>query len=237
MHIVFIDIDNTLLDFDAYVRQTMKEGFAQFGLKTYEPYMYDIFTAENNKLWREIEEGTLTFAELQKIRWNRVFHALGIEFDGPVFETYFRKALHESAIPVPGAYELLENLKEKAILCVASNGPYEQQLHRLELAGMKKYFRHFFISEKVGASKPARAFFDYAFRELQETYGRVILPEDTLILGDSLTSDMAGGLQYGMKTCYYRRNPDISVEERIDYVVDDLRQVKALVCWKEKAEF
>ena len=162
MKAIFIDIDNTLLDFDAYVRTTMEQGFAHFGLPAYRPEMYHTFTAENNKLWRQIEEGTLTFAELQKIRWNNVFAALGIHFDGPAFEHYFRAALHESAIPVPGAMELLQSLSGRALLCVASNGPYEQQLHRLEIGGMKQYFDYFFISEHAGAAKPAPAFFDYA---------------------------------------------------------------------------
>ena len=107
MELVFIDIDNTLLDFDEYIRRTMREGFAHFGLKTYEPYMEEIFHRENGKLWRQIEQGTLTFAELERIRWNNVFAALDIDFDGTVFETYFRAALYDSAIPVPGAMELL----------------------------------------------------------------------------------------------------------------------------------
>ena len=65
---LLLDVDNTLLDFDAYVRTTMEQGFAHFGLPAYRLEMYHTFTAENNKLWRQIEEGTLTFAELQKIR-------------------------------------------------------------------------------------------------------------------------------------------------------------------------
>lgn len=72
MKAIFIDIDNTLLDFDEYVRTTMAEGFAHFGLPAYRPEMYHTFTTENNKLWRRIEEGTLTFEELQKIRWSRI---------------------------------------------------------------------------------------------------------------------------------------------------------------------
>jgi FMN phosphatase YigB (HAD superfamily) len=104
-------------------------------------------------------------AQARRIRWNNVFAALGIHFDGPAFEHYFRAALHESAIPVPGAMELLQSLSGRALLCVASNGPYEQQLHRLEIGGMKPYFDYFFISEHAGAAKPAPAFFDYALYE------------------------------------------------------------------------
>ena len=154
MKAIFIDIDNTLLDFDAYVRESMRAGFARFGLRPYEPWMYDIFVRENDKLWQAIERSELTFARLQEIRWNTVFRALGIEADGIAFERYFREALHESAIPVPGAHELLEQLHGRFLLCAASNGPYAQQVHRLELSDMRKYFDYLFISEKIGVSSP-----------------------------------------------------------------------------------
>ncbi len=224
MDVIFIDIDNTLLDFDAYVKQTMQTGFAHFGLKPYEPYMFEVFTEENNRLWHQIEQGTLTFDELHNIRWCNIFHSLHIPFDGIVFEDYFRKAIYDSAIPVDGAYDMLSYLKEKYVLCAASNGPYAQQLHRLEIADMRKYFSHIFVSEKVGVSKPSPDFFDYAFRELGN-----ISPADAVIIGDSLTSDMAGGLCYGMKTCFYRRNPQTPVPAGINWVIDDLRDVRKIL--------
>lgn len=226
---IFLDIDNTLLSFDEYLRQTMRQGFAHFGLGPYEPYMFDVFNRENGALWHRIEQGTLTFPELVEVRWNNVFRALGIDFDGPVFERYFRAALNESAIPEPGAMELLKALHGEYILCAASNGPYDQQLHRLELAGMTPYFGGFFISERIGASKPARAFYDGAFAALNRDRSAPVLPTETLMLGDSLTSDMAGGLRYGMKTCYYRRGGSVPVPEGIDLVVDSLDQLPALL--------
>ena len=157
-----------------------------------------------------------------------VFAALDIDFDGTVFETYFRAALYDSAIPVPGAMELLEALHGKYPLAVASNGPYDQQLHRLELAGMKRYFDWFFVSERLGASKPARAFFDGAFAALNDGCEAAIAPKDCVIIGDSLTSDMAGGRQYGMKTCYYRR-PGAAEGTDVTWQVTDLRQIPALL--------
>ena len=229
MELVFIDIDNTLLDFDEYIRQTMREGFAHFGLKPYQPYMEEIFHRENGKLWRRIEQGTLTFAELERIRWNNVFAALDIDFDGTVFETYFRAALYDSAIPVPGAMELLEALHGKYPLAVASNGPYDQQLHRLALAGMKDDFDAFFISERIGASKPSPAFFDAVFREINEGRAQPFTPAETAIIGDSLTSDMAGGRGYGLKTVYYRRPGAAPADGRVDVTVEDLRLAPALL--------
>ena len=229
MPVIFIDIDNTLLDFDAYIRQTMAEGFAHFGLRPYEPYMEEIFHRENGKLWHQIEAGTLTFRELEQIRWNNVFRALQIDFDGPVFEKYFRAALYDSAIPVDGAMELLRALHGSYSLAVASNGPYEQQLHRLALAGMKDCFAYFFISQRIGASKPSPVFFDAAFREVNEGRGTPVSPADAAIIGDSLTSDMAGGRGYGLKTVYYRRPGAAPADGSVDVTVEDLRDIPALL--------
>lgn len=226
VELIFIDIDNTLLDFDAYVRQTMEAGFAHFGLPSFRPEMHTVFQRENGRLWRQIEQGTLTFQELQQIRWNRVFDALGIQFDGIVFEKYFRAALYDSAVPVDGAVELLEYLSRKYTLAVASNGPCLQQLHRLELADMKRYFDYFFISEELGAAKPAAAFFDGAFARIRRE--RPIAPEDCAIIGDSLTSDMAGGLQYGLHTCYFRR-PGAPEADGVDWQVTQLAQIRSIL--------
>lgn len=232
MKAYFLDIDNTLLDFDEYVKCAMKDGFQRFEIVEYEPWMYETFIRENNKLWRQIEEATLTFEELKKIRWNIVFRELGLSFDGPTFEEYFRAYLHESAIPVPGAYELLEFLQGKGIICAASNGPYDQQIHRLELADMRKYFDYCFVSEKIGVSKPAKEFFERGFAIMNEGREKAIRPEECLMIGDSLTSDIAGGIAAGMKTCFYERKPGSHVfAEGVgpDYVITDLKEIKNIV--------
>lgn len=229
MKAVFIDIDNTLLSFSEYVKQTMKDGFTHFGLKHYEPYMYDTFTEENNKLWQRIEQGTIVFSELEKVRWNIIFSRLGINFDGTVFEKYFRHALYDSAIPMPYANEMLHYLNGKYILCAASNGPYEQQVHRLEVAGMKRYFDYIFISEKLGASKPSEEFFKRAFSELNSGREETIMPSDAIIIGDSLTSDIAGGRNYGMKTCFYNVGGIESDDIKADYVIDELNEIEGIL--------
>ena len=228
---IYIDIDNTLLDFDAYVKESLRSGLKKFGLRPYEDWMYDTFEKVNSGLWLQIEDGSLTFDELQKIRFNKIFEAIGgIDFDGVVFEKYFREFLNESAIPIEGAADMLEYLSEKYILCTASNGPYNQQVHRLEIAGMLKYFRHHFISEKIGFSKPAKEFFDIALAELnaeQKARGDAeILPSEILIIGDSLTSDMAGGIGSGMKTCWFDRGRKGNTKGKdVDYVVNNLVEI------------
>lgn len=202
----FIDVDNTLLDFEAYVKNAIRDGFGQFGIHTDCRNPYEVFTEENNKLWRRIEEGSLTFEGLELIRWNIIFDRLGVDFDGPQFERYFRSALDESAVPVAGAEELLHKLHERGIVCVASNGPYYQQTHRLELAGMAPLIDYCFISENMGAAKPSRDFFERAFEVLNEGRQEPVDPSECLMIGDSLTSDIVGGKAMGMDTCYYNHN-------------------------------
>ena len=220
MKAIFIDVDNTILDFDEYTKYILEKGFSDFSLGKFEPYMLDAFHEVNNQLWRQIEKGEISMPELQKIRFQRFFDKLGINFDGITFEKYYKINLNESAIPVNHAYEMLEYLSKKYILCVASNGPYNQQLNRLRIAKMDKYFKYFFVSEKLGHSKPSKEFFAEAFKELNKN--QEILPNKTWIIGDSLTSDMAGGKNFGLKTCFYnKKNIDVS-EINVDLVINDL---------------
>ncbi len=205
---VFLDIDNTLLSFSEYVKESMRDGFERFGLKPYTEDMYPVFERINTHFWEHIEQGELTYEELLKIRWNTIFAELGIDFDGETFEEYFKGYLFSSAVPVPHAMELLEYLHGRYVLCVVSNGPYEQQLNRLRVGGMDGFFEHFFISSQIGASKPDSAFFDHCFAALRKTDLPDLRPEETIIIGDSMTSDITGGAEYGMHTCLYRPGGD-----------------------------
>jgi len=228
---IFLDVDNTLLDFDAYVVEAMKKGFEKFGLRPYEPWMYPLFEELNSAMWRDLEKGLLSYEELMKGRWNRIFQALEIDYDGVAFERYFKAELCESAILIPGALEILPFLSERYVLCAASNGPYGQQLRRLKLGNLYPYFAHFFISEEMGAAKPKKAFFDLAFSRLNEAQSLKglppIQPEETLMLGDSLSSDMQGGLDYGMHTCLFdpkeqHKGCALPVEHRITKLTEIL---------------
>ena len=234
IRVLFIDIDNTLLDFDGYVRETMKKGFQKFDLKPYTEEMFPVFRRINTELWQEIEEGKLTLAELTKIRWSRILETLNIDFDGIRFEDYFREGLFHSAIPIDGAMEMLSYLEKRYLLCAASNGPYEQQRNRLKKAGMDPFFSHFFISERIGVSKPAEAFFTRSIQELNEALIHrgedPATPSEIMIIGDSLTSDMAGGQKSGLKTCLFDRERKYKKEDlAVDHIIYDLREVSSIL--------
>lgn len=132
---VLMDIDDTSLDFGKCAEQAMRIGFAEWGLP-YDDSTYATFTRINDGLWLMIERGELTTQQLFEFRWNRIFEALGIQVDGAAFEKRFLDLLCETAIPVDGADEICRYLKEKYILCAASNAFHDQQTNRLEMAGL-----------------------------------------------------------------------------------------------------
>ena len=228
--VIFLDIDNTLLSFSGYVREAMREGFSLFGLPEYEESFFPVFERINNGLWKQIEQGTLTFEELIKIRWNRIFRELGISFDGVVFEDYFRKKIFDSAVPEPGAEELLQYLSRRYTLCAASNGPFDQQINRLRKGQMYDYFSFFFISSRLGAQKPDALFFDRCFRELRENGFPQLTPEEVMIIGDSVSADTQGGKNYGLKTCLYRKSAAPGEKDAsADHIVSSLAEVMQIL--------
>jgi len=225
--VVMFDVDDTLLSFQGYVQESMKEGFKLFNIAKYEDWMYPVFTKTNDMLWRRIEDGTLTFEELKNIRWTMVFKEIGVDFDGVFFEKWFRDRLFSNAILEDGAIDVLEYLKGKYMLCVVSNGPYDQQINRLKIGGLDKYFSHVFISGKVGHQKPSKEFFDVCFNEIKETDIPDLKPEDVIIVGDSMTADIAGGKHYGLSTCLYAyyKEPDRDFD-LVDYKIKNLSEIK-----------
>ncbi|CAM3243366.1 HAD-IA family hydrolase [Paenibacillus lupini] len=100
-----------------------------------------------------------------------------------------------------GAVELVEELKEKLRLAIITNGIREVQLSRFAKADMAKYFEHIIVSEDTGFQKPHLGIFEYTFNKLGVTD-----PSRVLIVGDSLTSDIQGGLNSGIDTCWYNPN-------------------------------
>ena len=217
---VFIDIDDTLLDFEPTCAAAMREGFEKFHIGPYKDEMVKALLEVTSEMWKEIEREEITFEILRRERFGRVFSRLGIDFDGVLFEDFFRKFLFESAIEVSGAREMLDYLEGKYILCTASNGPHAQQINRLKNADMLKYFSHFFISESVGASKPSKDFFSYALAKLNEGREEKILPSEIMMIGDSLSSDMTGAVNSGLISCFLdRKDTGDTRGLKVDYVI------------------
>lgn len=212
--IILMDIDNTLLDFNAGTRDSLRQLLAGFGLELTED-REALFHTINNKFWTAYEHEEIPKAAIFERRFAEYLGAFGIETDPLAANEQFAKGLRESAVLMPGCMELLEALKGNCRLFAVTNGVVTTQTPRLEKAGFAPYFEQIFISEAMGCKKPEKEFFDKCFD--------AIGPVDKsrcIILGDSLTSDMQGGRNAGIATCYLGSNPD----DRCDYVISELME-------------
>ena len=218
---VFLDIDNTLLDFNECARVALRAAMEKMG-ERYRDDMYPVFEKENNQIWKELEMGLLNREELHEQRFERILRALSMdESKGHAMEEVFQQQVGEGAEHVQGAMELLQYLHGKYPLYAASNARQFRQVKRLQKAGMMPYIREVFSSEQMGANKPSRAFFDGCFMHLPG-----LLPENCVLIGDSLSADIKGGRDYGMKTVWYNHD-HLPVPENCpaDYTVDHLSDI------------
>ncbi len=220
---VFMDVDNTLLDFNASAKKAMEMAFDINGLRFEERYFYT-FKKVNDGLWRKIETGELTRAGLHAVRFDLIFGELGIDYDGKKVESGFLDSLNVCAVPVEGAEDILQYLSAKYLLCSASNAPCAQQHRRLAVSGLKKYFRHMFISEEIGFNKPDIRFFEACFKTVAP-----ITPGETAMIGDSLTADIAGGKACGAFTVWFNRLSEPAGGAEPDRTVKRLSEIKDIL--------
>ena len=221
---VLIDVDDTLLDFDESAKMSMHMAAKEMGI-TLPENIWEIFVDINEVLWKDLEQGKLTNAELFHVRWTKIFDAAGITSDGPEFEKAFLRGLSLCAPVICGVEELMPYLHEKYIVGVASNGPYEQQVNRLEKTGLLSYVDHMFVSGKIGHAKPSRAFFDACMEKLGDIH-----PGEVIMIGDSISADITGAKDYGMQTCWYNhKGIPLEQGEMADYTVQKLAEIKEIL--------
>ncbi len=221
---ILIDIDDTLLDFEKNAYLALDASFSFQDTKFKEEY-FDTFLKINTSLWDKIEKKLITKEELKKVRFVQILNALKIDKDPYKMEEDFRSQLFNFAIPVEGAKETLEYLASKYKVFAASNAMHNQQLARLQKAGMDKYITDLFISEEIGFYKPTKGFFDACFKQMGG-----IKPSETVIIGDSIGADITGGKEYGLTTIWFNNKNKIRFnDDGVDYEVRNLIDVKNLL--------
>ena len=218
--VILMDIDNTLLDFHAGTREALQGLLAGFGLELTEE-REDRFHVINDRLWKAYEHGEIPKSAIFERRFAEYLGELGIETDPLAANETFAMGLRQSAVLMPGCMELLNALHGNCRLFAVTNGVVTTQTPRLEKAGFAPYFEQIFISEAMGCKKPEKEFFDKCF----EAIGPVD-KDRCILLGDSLTSDMQGGRNAGIATCYLGEDTG---DARCDFVISDLMEFLKIV--------
>ena len=220
---VLIDIDDTLLDFNACANVALKACFTELGLDYKESY-FGVFLQVNESLWAMIESGAITRKQHRELRFKLILEKLNVNYDSAVCEELFRHKLYNVAYKVDGAIELLEYLSKKYVIYAASNA-YVQQLERIKIAGIDKYFKMVFLSEQLGATKPNKEFFDGCFKNMNG-----ITADQTVMIGDSLVADIKGAYDCGLKTIWYNPKKKQNLRDiYADFSVSSLLEIKKIL--------
>lgn len=227
---VLWDVDNTLLDFAYSQRISLAECFRSIGREMTEEELA-LYARINDDYWKRLELGEVTKEQLLTGRFLLLFEKLGIEgVDVDGFRARYQNGLGNTFSFLDDSLAICSDLRGKVRQYVITNGVTSTQKNKLELSGLAAVMDGIFISEEIGSPKPARQFFDYCLTHIEEKDKSRIL-----IVGDSLTSDIKGGIQAGIPTCWYRRGAGTMDEIlgegcRPDYEISDLHRIYDILC-------
>lgn len=226
IRVILWDIDNTLLSFNKAEKAALHKDFAEFSLGEFTEEMLNEYVVINKRCWQALERGEMTKLEVTVGRFVEFFTMYGIDTSiAPAFNERYQELLGEFIYFNDDAYEIIKDLKGKVLQCGATNGTKIAQTGKLKNSGLGELLDMVFISEDVGAEKPAKVFFDKAMADVEAKIGKVALDE-VLMIGDSLTSDIKGANNAKIKACWY--NPEgvpCDKDVQIDYEIKDLHEV------------
>ena len=216
------DIDGTLLDFLAAEKAAIKSMFAHFGLGECSDEMVERYSAINKRCWEALERGEIEKSAMLVRRFEEFFASEGIDTTvAREFNDLYQVRLGDTVVFCDNSYELVSGLRGKVRQYAVSNGTIVAQERKLRRSGLDKLFDGVFLSEQLGWEKPAREFFDAVFAGIGP-----VESDRCLIIGDSLTSDIAGGENTGIKTCWY--NPHALPNRtgtRVDFELRNLQDL------------
>lgn len=219
---LLMDLDNTILDFSGQEILSFQKIVEAHGL-VYTEALFQNYEVINRAMWHQLEQGEVTIDTVLRERFSQFFKQFSIEVDGLEVDEAFRANLSDTPLLMPYAREVLHHFKTLGVpVYSASNGVYKTQMSRLEKADLLQYFDGHFISNHIGFQKPALEFFDYCKQSLGQP-----LAQNLLMIGDSLTSDIAGANRAQIDSCYYHHV--LPETKQSTYAIQDLRELYEIV--------
>jgi len=220
--LILWDIDGTLLDFLAAEAAAIRSCFSKFELGECTDEMLHLYSKINVKYWEMLEREELTKPEVLVGRFKEFFETVGIDSSYAVpFNDEYQIRLGDTIVFCDDSYKLISELKDKYIQCVVSNGTIIAQTRKIEKSGLNKIMDKIYLSEQLGYEKPNIHFFDKLFADYPE-----ISKDEMIIIGDSLTSDIRGGNNVGITTCWYNpKHCENNAGVCVDYEISNLNKI------------
>jgi YjjG family noncanonical pyrimidine nucleotidase len=195
---ILFDADGTLFDYDKAEETALKNTCLQYGID-YSTERRSIYRGINSRKWAKFDKGIITKQHLQISRFEDFFSEIGVvNINADKFNACYLDYLAEGSQLIEEAETVCRKLSENKQLAIITNGIERTQLQRINKSTIKPYISDIFVSEKIGFAKPACEYFDYVFESLC-----INDKSSVLIIGDSLLSDIKGGLNYGVDSCWY----------------------------------
>ncbi len=221
---LFLDLDDTILDFKKAERLAIGKTIGEFGVEPTEEVLHR-YHLINKWHWEQLELGKLTRDEVLENRFGVLFSELGVHADKTACARAYEKNLSVGHWFLPGAEEAVDALSKRYRLFLASNGTASVQKGRMTSANLYRFFENVFVSQEIGHNKPSRAYFDACFAQIPG-----FEPEKAMMVGDSLSSDIQGGINAGIKTVWV--NPGHGpgrADIQPDYEIEALWQLEGLL--------
>lgn len=219
---LLFDSDDTLLDFGKAEKQALRATFEAFA-----PSMGDAMNAKyheiNRALWTAYEKGEIPRSEIFRVRFPKTFEHFGLPVPEENIPDFFQTQLSMVHEVMPGVFEVLEKLHGKYKMHIITNSVKTTQMRRLAESGLIKFFDHIFISEELGTQKPAPEFFDIVFDKLR------ISRSEALIIGDSYSSDIKGGINAGVDTCWFNFKNDPNKDTAPTYEIKHFTELTEIL--------
>ncbi len=220
---LFLDLDDTILDFHKAERIALSKTIREFGVEPTEDVL-TLYHGINRWHWEQLELGKMTREEVLVGRFGVLFEKLGVTVDAEGCAKAYEHNLSIGHYFLPGAEEAVDRLSKKYRLFLASNGTASVQKGRMTSANLYRFFEKVFVSQEIGHNKPSKAYFDACFAQIPG-FDR----KKAMMVGDSLSSDIRGGINAGMKTVWVNPEDLDCGAARPDYQIKALAELEGLL--------
>ena len=222
--ILLIDLDDTILDFKKQEHVAIRKTLRDAGLEPTE-VVCARYSQINDWHWKQLEKGTITRDEVLYGRFRVLFGEMGIDADPVATSQAYMENLGSGHYFLPGAEEAIRSLGQKYRVFLASNGTSVVQKRRIKSAGLEEMVEGIFISQDAGVNKPGKGFFDYCFAHIPD-----FDIQKVWMVGDSLSSDILGGQNAGIPTCWVAPKDKVcTLEKQPDYRIESITELETLL--------
>jgi putative hydrolase of the HAD superfamily len=194
---VLLDLDNTIFDFTTSSRLAFLAFMKEFGFQVEERH-YPLYKEVNARVWKKLEQGKISSDEVKWHRFRDFFRKADLNGDPHRANECYLDHLVDNFLWISQAEQTIDYLKGSYRLGAVTNGLEKVQRPRLKRSGAIHQFDVIVVSEEIGSAKPQKKFFDIAFNLMGHPE-----KQEVIIVGDNLSSDIKGGAEYGIDTCWY----------------------------------